>query len=254
MKLPESFEFKGGKRAVLLLHAYTGSTVDMRLMGRGLNREANYTTMGINFTGHATGKIEDVLTATPADWVKDTWDAIHTLEEQGHNQIAIFGLSLGGLVALRVMLDDPTPFVGGGNFSTPVLQTTIEQTNVPAAYWEFAAINWRQRGYNDAEIEERRLEIEPAFNQSIERIDQLSESVRMDLSTFHLPYFIAAGEEDELVDPDVVQSLYGTLKRQQVPVESHRYVNSKHALTVGKEHKQVEQDVIHFLDQLDWEE
>ncbi len=31
---PKPFTFKGGKRAVLLLHGFTGTTADVRMLGR----------------------------------------------------------------------------------------------------------------------------------------------------------------------------------------------------------------------------
>lgn len=254
MKLPQPFLFEGGKRAVLLLHAYTGSTVDMRLMGRGLNREGNYTTMGINFSGHATGKIEDVLVPTPEDWVNDVKQAVHNLQERGYGPIALFGLSLGGSVALRVLIDEPEWFVGGGNFSTPILQDAIADTQVPAGYTDFARINFKQRGIPKAEAEAKLAALQPQLQASLAGIDRLNASVRADLAHLAVPYFISASEEDELVDPDVVQSLYGTLKQYQIPVKSRRYLHSKHAVTVGREHKLLEHDVMQFLEQLNWED
>ncbi|MDO4671182.1 MAG: alpha/beta fold hydrolase [Aerococcus sp.] len=254
MKLPEPFLFEGSQRAVLLLHAYTGSTVDMRLMGRGLNHIGNYTTMGINFRGHATGKIEDVLTPTPADWMNDVQDAVATLHAQGHTKIAVFGLSLGGAVALRALLDEPAWFVGGGNFSTPILQDEISKTHVPEGYRDFARINLKQRGYSESEVEEKIHQLAAPLERSLSQIDALNAGIRRDIEHLAVPYFISASEEDELVDPDVVQSLYSTLQHYHIPVESHRYLHSKHAVTVGREHKQLEEDVVHFLDQLDWEE
>ena len=38
INLPEPFFFEAGPRTVLLLHAYTGSANDVRLLGRFLER------------------------------------------------------------------------------------------------------------------------------------------------------------------------------------------------------------------------
>ena len=48
--LPEPFFFEAGPRAVLLLHAYTGSANDVRLLRRFLERNG-YTVYAPNFTG-----------------------------------------------------------------------------------------------------------------------------------------------------------------------------------------------------------
>ncbi|WP_373748590.1 alpha/beta hydrolase, partial [Jeotgalibaca porci] len=53
IKLPQPFLFEAGPRAVLLLHAYTGSANDVRMLGRHLQREG-YTVYAPNFSGHAS--------------------------------------------------------------------------------------------------------------------------------------------------------------------------------------------------------
>lgn len=61
------FILKGENRhAVLLLHAFASNCVDHNLVAKALNR-AGYTVKAINFTGHGTGNIGDVLDATPGN-------------------------------------------------------------------------------------------------------------------------------------------------------------------------------------------
>lgn len=38
--LPKPFTFEGGKRAVLLLHGFTGNSADVRMLGRFLEKKA----------------------------------------------------------------------------------------------------------------------------------------------------------------------------------------------------------------------
>lgn len=40
IKMPEPFTFEGGKRAVLLLHGFTGNSADVRMLGRFLEKKA----------------------------------------------------------------------------------------------------------------------------------------------------------------------------------------------------------------------
>jgi len=37
---PKPFTFEGGKRAVLLLHGFTGNSADVRMLGRFLEKKA----------------------------------------------------------------------------------------------------------------------------------------------------------------------------------------------------------------------
>lgn len=48
---PKPFTFKGGDKAVLLLHGFTGNTADVRMLGRYLN-ERGYTCHAPQYEGH----------------------------------------------------------------------------------------------------------------------------------------------------------------------------------------------------------
>jgi carboxylesterase len=48
---PKSFTFEGGNRAVLLLHGFTGSSADVRMMGRFLEKKG-YTVHAPVYKGH----------------------------------------------------------------------------------------------------------------------------------------------------------------------------------------------------------
>ena len=49
---PKPFTFKGGDKAVLLLHGFTGNTADVRMLGRYLN-ERGYTCHAPQYKGTA---------------------------------------------------------------------------------------------------------------------------------------------------------------------------------------------------------
>ncbi|WP_054702700.1 alpha/beta hydrolase [Secundilactobacillus odoratitofui] len=101
MALPEPFYFKGGQPAVILLHTFSGTPTDVRVLGRSLQKQG-YTVMGPMFTGHGTADPKQIfMQGRPEQWWQDTIAAIHQLEVDGHHQIAIFGESLGGLFAMK---------------------------------------------------------------------------------------------------------------------------------------------------------
>lgn len=60
IRKPTPLFFEQGPHAVILLHAYSGSSNDMRLLARRLESE-NYTVLAPIFTGHATGDPADIL-------------------------------------------------------------------------------------------------------------------------------------------------------------------------------------------------
>ncbi|MCF7523307.1 hypothetical protein L3X07_08475 [Levilactobacillus brevis] len=64
---------------MILLHAYSGSSNDMRLLARRLQSE-NYTVLAPIFSGHATGDPADILRqGSPQQWWQDTQTAIANL-------------------------------------------------------------------------------------------------------------------------------------------------------------------------------
>ncbi|WP_427871291.1 alpha/beta hydrolase [Listeria aquatica] len=102
---PKPFLFETGKRAVLLLHGFTGSSADVRMLGRFL-QENNYTAYAPQYKGH--GVSPDLLLKTgPSDWWQDVLDAYDHLRELGYQEIAVCGLSLGALFSLKLGFTKP---------------------------------------------------------------------------------------------------------------------------------------------------
>lgn len=102
MKLvaPKPFTFTGGARAVLLLHGFTGTTADVRMLGRFLQKHG-YTTHAPLYRGHGVPP-EELVTYSPVEWWADVKEGYNALLEQGYEEIAVCGLSLGGVFSLKV--------------------------------------------------------------------------------------------------------------------------------------------------------
>lgn len=93
---PQPFLFEKGKRAVLLLHGFTGSSADVRILGRFL-QENDYTCYAPQYRA-LHGVSPDLLLKTgPNDWWEDVLEAYDHLKSLGYTEIAVAGLSLGGL-------------------------------------------------------------------------------------------------------------------------------------------------------------
>ena len=104
IKLPQPFFFQEGKRAVLLLHGFTGNSSDVRQLGRFYKK--GYTSYAPQYEGHAAPP-EEILKSSPYVWFKDVLDGYDYLVEQGYEDIAVAGLSLGGVFALKLSLNRP---------------------------------------------------------------------------------------------------------------------------------------------------
>jgi carboxylesterase len=103
----EPFLFSGGRTGCLLLHGFTGTPREMRLLGDHLAR-AGHTVLGIRLAGHATCK-EDLVRMRWQDWLADIEDGCAFLKERC-DRIILMGLSMGGILALVYAARQP---VGG---------------------------------------------------------------------------------------------------------------------------------------------
>lgn len=87
-QLPKPLYAKHGKRAVLLLHAYSGSPNDVRMLARFLEK-ADYTVYAPLFKGHGTMEPYDILQEKAESWWADTKKAIHFLQSEQFSDIAV---------------------------------------------------------------------------------------------------------------------------------------------------------------------
>lgn len=246
MKLPEPFFFEEGPRAVILFHAYTGSSNDMRMLGRALQR-ANYTVYCPQFTGHATGNVFDLVSPTEAtDWVSDGLAAYDFLKQKGYQQIVPIGLSLGGIIAPKVALEREV--IGVGSLCSPIMESNMEKNNVPYEFYQFAkqVLTYQKRD----NVNDLLHQLEPKVQATMASLNDLTVDIRKELKNFQKPYYIAEAGLDQMVSPNAGKNLRDYLT--ETPVDLNSFEKSGHVVTVDKQHHELETSIIRFLDQLDW--
>lgn len=243
----ESFFFPhSGKRGVILLHAYTGNTNDVRMLARHLN-SCGYTVFAPLFSGHGSDPKKILDSRGPANWWDDTRMAIFRLRDVGVDQIAIFGLSLGGLLATKALENDPR-LVGGGVFASPI--TSWGQSNVPEYFPKLAANYYRQQKISPALIEEKVAKLEKRLPPQLTAIQEMAHQISDDLGKIHQPFFIGQGGQDEMIDSQSGAQLKEALTANQTPVDYHYYPDASHLLTINTAHRQLFSDVEKYLQNL----
>jgi carboxylesterase len=101
---PGSFFLQGGPVAALLIHGFTGSPPEMRLIGDYL-RERGLTVCGPLLPGHGTS-VEDMNRSRWTDWVGRVEDALADLQTRCET-VFVGGLSMGSLLALHLAANHP---------------------------------------------------------------------------------------------------------------------------------------------------
>ncbi len=97
--IPEAapFFFPGGPIGCLLVHGFTGTPKEMRLLGKYLS-EHGHTVLGIRLFAHATDP-KDMFRARWKDWLADVEDGWYLLNGCCQ-QVVVMGLSMGGILSL----------------------------------------------------------------------------------------------------------------------------------------------------------
>ncbi|MCH5462457.1 prolyl oligopeptidase family serine peptidase [Lactobacillus sp. LC28-10] len=244
MDLPQAFYFKAGKPAVLLLHTFSGTPNDVRVMGRSLQKRG-YTVLGPMFTGHGTVDPQQIFqTGNPAHWWQDTVKAIQQLTADGHNQIAVFGESLGGLFAMKALTQSEN-VVTGGTIDTPLFP--VDTSRVAKRFLEECQSWYQKQRLTTDEIISKMQFLSENINPMLASIGEYTQPIHDELSGLTKPVFIAQGDADELLDRSMGQRLADYLS-VSAPVTYRHYPGAPHVMTFSPQGRQLNTDIGDFLE------
>lgn len=247
INLPKPLFVEHGKKAVILLHAYSGSSHDVRMLCRRLEQE-NYTVYTPMFAGHGTMNPQDILKEEVTTWFEETQEAIQFLKNKGYQQIAILGLSMGGIMAMGALELADSAIVGGGSFCSPIFKA---ENHVPENFILYAK---QVLSYSDYTVEQQVAmipQIEKEANRQLQAIESFAYQVSQNLLKVTCPVFLAQAGKDQMVNPLTVFETAKALAHTKVSLQW--YPNSGHVVTVDKEKKEFEKDVVAFLETLAWQ-
>ncbi|MGO3733028.1 MAG: alpha/beta hydrolase [Vagococcus sp.] len=247
--LSENLYIKNGSKAVLIMHAYTGSPNDVRMLSRSLEREG-YSVYAPLFSGHGTTEPMNILTRTPEDWWNDAKDAVAFLKKEGFQQIAVFGLSMGGLFAMKLIEAFPEIFIGGGAFCSPIIPDDSHQ--IYPNFLKYCEFLFKKRGLTGTELDAELSLVKEPLKEQLTAIQRTTKEVSEKLEQIELPIFLAQSGQDEMVNAELVYEAGHKLKNSYHDI--HWYPNSTHVITVSKDRQLFEKDVRLFVNKLAWNE
>lgn len=238
---PKPFYFDSGSRAVLLLHSFSGTANDMRLLGRFLERHG-YSAYAPMFAGHGTSEPLDILEqGTPEKWWQQTQEAVEFLQEQQKTKIYVFGLSLGAIFATKA-LEENRIIAAGGVFGSPLFNQNFQ--GIREAFLTYAKKVYSiQQGLDEIAVDSKVRIVSSKIDAKLTEIRKTTVGVTEKLAEINRSYFIGQGTSDKLVDPEAANKVAQNVKTSQL----HLY-NAGHVLTINSAHDQVQSDVLNFLE------
>lgn len=238
------FLFEAGRRAVLLLHGFTGSSADVRILGRFLEKNG-YTSHAPHYKGHGVPP-EELIVTSPEDWWQDVINGYNTLKQAGYEEIAVAGLSLGGVFSLKLALQQPVK--GVITMCSPMSMRTTD--TMFKGVIEYAQLYKKLEGKNEQKIE---LEIEAIKNTgmaSLPQLPQLIQEVLQSIDLLYAPILVIQSRQDQVIDPQSANVIYNRV--ESIQKELKWFEESGHVITLDKERDQLHEDVLAFLNSLDW--
>lgn len=248
------FFFEGGRSGVLLIHGLTGTPMEMKLLGKGLNR-AGFTVHGMQLAGHC-GNVEDLLATGWHDWYASVEKAADELRSKV-DHLFVGGLSMGALLALKLAAERPEQVCGVGVYGATF---RYDGWSIPA----IARLSFllpllkklgigRNRSFMEAppygiRDERLRAQISGAMLSgdsaaaglpgnpwySLADMYELAADVRQRLSQVTAPCLVAHASEDDVAS---VKNAELVMREVSAPVELLLLKDSYHMITIDKERR-----------------
>lgn len=241
---PKPFFFEAGPRAVLLLHGFTGNSADVRMLGRFLEKKG-YTSLAPHYKGHGVAP-EELVETGPADWWQDVEAAYNQLKEAGYEEIAVAGLSLGGVFTLKTGYTYPVK--GLVTMCAPMFMKTTDLMYEGVV--KYAKEYKKYEGKETAVIEEEMKKFKEKPMDSLKDLQQLVADVKDHVDHVYAPLLVVQGSLDDVINPESANIIFD--KAESFQKELKWYEQSGHVITLDKEKEQLHEDIFAFLESLEW--
>jgi carboxylesterase len=244
---------RGGPRAVLCLHGFTGTPFEVRPLAEALAGRG-YTVLAPQLAGHC-GTIDELDRTRWPDWLASASAALDQLQQAAPGPVVIAGFSLGGLLSLRLARQRPADIAALAIVAAP-LRLRPYQVNAVRALCRLPAplrrgvlaVLPKFGGYdvNDTEMKRQNPALSGMPIAGINSLIELGELVRRDLPDIRTPTLVAHGELDRTVPLGDSLELVGTLGSEVI--ERLFLPRSGHLVAIDVERSSLIEAVTRFFD------
>ncbi|MCX6053594.1 MAG: alpha/beta fold hydrolase [Chloroflexi bacterium] len=200
----EPFFIPGGKIGCLLIHGFTGTPKEMRMLAESLAQE-NYTILAVRLAGHATSP-EDLLRMHWNDWLASVEDGLNLLKGCTERQI-VMGLSMGGILAMiaaaRYKMD------GVVSFSAPnSLPEDPRLKYLPYITWLYPRADKGKPDWRNPEAAKDHVDYPFYPTPSILQLKTLIEIMHQSLPEVTIPALLVQSKRDEGIPANSMDDLF----------------------------------------------
>ncbi len=200
----EPFFIPGGKTGCLLVHGFTGTPKEMRLLADSLAQE-NYTILGVRLAGHAT-QIEDMERLVWKDWLASVEDGLNLLKGCTDRQV-VMGLSMGGVLSL--MAAARYDVCGVVTFSAPCGLPPDPRTKYLRLVAPFMRyVDKGKPDWKNPEAIKDHVDYKQYPTRSILQLKELIETMLADLPKVKVPALMVQSRADHGIPADSLDTIY----------------------------------------------
>jgi carboxylesterase len=231
----EDFFWKGNKTGILLIHGFTATTAEVRLLAEKLHA-SGYTTAGPLLPGHGTHP-DELNNVTWHMWVekaKQTYEALASHCEQ----VFIAGESLGGVLALELARQHPE---AAGIF---LFAPGIKVNGIWLAHILSFFIKYLKKSDEDDGLPWQGYTVNPV--KGIVEVHRIQKHVQRRLAEILQPLVIFTGEYDQTISPDSAEMI---LEGVSSKIKHHIHMpESGHCVILDHELDQIAEQVLRFIE------
>lgn len=238
----KTFLLEGSNRkAVLLIHGYTGTPSEMLPLGNYLN-QLGYTVLCRRLPGHGTS-VGDLERTTAEDWYSAAKDACEGLLER-YEDVYVAGLSMGGLLAIK--LAALLPVKKAAFISTPIFVQDKRAPLLPLLRFFIHYLPKFKKNYHELDkycISYDRMPTKPLMS----LFALLKECKEKLLGRINIPCLVLQSKVEHTVKPKSAEYIYDNLRTAVKKLVWFK--RSGHILTLDVEHEQVFCEIASFFEE-----
>lgn len=245
MEGKKGYFLQGDKKGILIIHGFTGTPGELRLLANRLNTEG-YTVRGLLLPGHGTTP-EDLETKTIEDWYEASKKEYIKLKETC-TEVSVIGLSMGGLLAMKLAAE--FNIHSAIIMSAPIFLYDPRVKLLNKRVYSVVKIFYRyvrkfKRDYSDIGEEYKQCYKVMPLKGVVELVKLIKMCKKDVIPKITVPCLIIQSKNEHTVKTESAKYIYDNIKSKTKKLVWLQ--NSGHIITIGKEREKVFDVVSNFL-------